>query len=319
MEKYARLLAFLCELIDIQIKKYVSLTRIGIGPDARMNAKLVLDEVGALFLFADQLLSELEHPSQSEQSGKQFETIFNQIKFYFEQEYIRAYAGWLIDENNIHSPEYHRLAQQSDKLQELASDAKISLGAFSPPQTPAQRQCQHDSHEIAYFILDLVVQLKQNPAMELDENTLPVHARKIMLSHIAEPDSRYNKESIWNPIQQLHERCRLFLEQSTLQKSIEKLSRDAANANASKHIDALKDILARFQKVQPDSAIFASTHQWYDIGRESPAVSKEKQTKKSTSYKHFVLFGSVAAAAMASLIYYVTQAQDDTVLNVAKI
>lgn len=65
MKGQKELFEFLCKLVDIQIKKYVSLAQFGVGPDARLNAKLVFDEVNELLGFAEQLLSDLEKQSKN--------------------------------------------------------------------------------------------------------------------------------------------------------------------------------------------------------------------------------------------------------------
>ena len=96
MTKYNKLFEFTHKLINVQIVKYTKLAAFGVGPDARMNASLVLDGVNELIDLSRRLLT----PASVDEVN--FKSIFNQVRFYVEQEKLRAHAGWLLDQNNIH-------------------------------------------------------------------------------------------------------------------------------------------------------------------------------------------------------------------------
>src|SRR5262245_30926496 len=121
IEKHVELCDFLFELIDVQIKKYVKLATVGIGPDARLNSALVFKEVNELLELEGFLLEEMRsNKGSGEIKSSVFNKVFFQVKFYVEQESLRAYAGWLLDENNIHTTVDNRTKQQSSQLESLA-------------------------------------------------------------------------------------------------------------------------------------------------------------------------------------------------------
>ena len=91
MKGQKELFEFLCQLIDIQIKKYVSLATVGVGPDARLNAKLVCDEVSELLEFAE-LITDTKR-TLHEEYPELLHVLFNQVKFYVEQETCKSLCG----------------------------------------------------------------------------------------------------------------------------------------------------------------------------------------------------------------------------------
>ena len=97
---------FLVTWMDIQAKKAKELVSIGIGPDALLSATMVLEVVE----WVKHKLSDLEHHQTS---------ILKKVAFYIECEWVRAYAGWLLDDNKIHNGQYHRLKEQKEVLMQM--------------------------------------------------------------------------------------------------------------------------------------------------------------------------------------------------------
>lgn len=128
MSQKTDLFDFLYLLIDTQITKYVRLATIGFGPDARLNAKLVFNEVSELLELADTLLKQIERGCDSEEHNDEFFSISSQIKFHLEQEKIRADAGLLVAPNNIHEPNQKRATEQLTEFQQIVT--------INSPSTP---------------------------------------------------------------------------------------------------------------------------------------------------------------------------------------
>ncbi|PWY55233.1 hypothetical protein DGG96_13755 [Legionella qingyii] len=249
MKNQKELFEFLCQLIDIQIKKYVALPKIGIGPDARLNGQLVFQEVNELLEFADQLMDEMEHVSNGKAvSLELFSSIFEQIKFYLEQEHLRGYAGWLLDENNIHTPLMARVNEQIKQLKKIADSANIAYSSSSKPITETQRQTEYDSVAIAFYILDLAIKLAENPSIELEEKSLK-HALPILKRNAS---TRYCKEEFAQPIRELHQKCGEFLQQSEDQKSNTLLDKADACIYEKKHREQWSNLLKRYQEIEPN-------------------------------------------------------------------
>lgn len=297
------LFEFLCELIDIQIKKYVDLALRGIGPDARLNAKLVFNEVNELLDFATQLIAEIKAPVVDNSS---FNKLFLQIKFYTEQEYIRAYAGWLLAENNIHATVKERVEQQLEQLQYIAESAHL-ISTDTSPKTETQKQCQHDSIAIAFHILDLVLQIKKTPDMAKPKD-LPSHAFMVLK---AQATSRY--VTFAQEIEQLHQHYKEFLQESLLAKTSTSLEGPAAQIYKDQHEQQLNTLLANYQTLNPKSKLFAEQHQWYQVG-------KPQANTLAKSYSTIGLFGgtlllSGVALLVPLLIKYFASQSDDSILN----
>lgn len=208
----SKFIEFQLKLIENQINKYHDLAKIGIGPDASMNAKLVVYEVEELLAFLETMLQDYYNIS-----NEILESIFTQTYFYIKQEHLRAFSGWLIDANNIHSPLLEFVQKQLSDLEEMAYAANIDISKTYQPDTSVQQQCEHDSHQIAFLILDKAIQLKNDPELDLG-NQIPPHAQKIFRKH-AHPNGRYHQAQIWEPMLRLHTQCQLFLSHSTLEKS----------------------------------------------------------------------------------------------------
>lgn len=286
MNNHMELFEFLCQLIDIQIKKYKALVGFGVGPDARMNAQLVFNEVNELFSFAEKLL---EITSEDEQD---FKLICSQIKFYIEQEYLRGYAGWLLDENNIHTPEIKRVHSQLAQINALGTRAQIDCSISSKPQTLIQKQCEYDSYEIASFILNLAKNIKLDPDMELDSQLIPAHARQVLKRNAI---TRYREPHIAKEIDRLYGQCSNFLKQSELTKSTDLLDQDTSISYVELHKKHLEELLERYKIIAPTSNLFNPQHQWYKIGRSHPEPVK---IASFTPSKTTWLFGGIAAGAI---------------------
>lgn len=121
-----------------------------------------------LLELSEQLANELNiNQDFAPKDNPNFSPIFEQIKFYVEQEHARAYAGWLLDENNIHTPVMSRVNEQLSELKNIGQLAQLDSTQPSKPVTNTQKQCEHDSHTIAFYILDLVKQLQNDEHVEL--------------------------------------------------------------------------------------------------------------------------------------------------------
>ncbi|AWN75175.1 hypothetical protein LEAN103870_16895 [Legionella anisa] len=311
MKNQKELFEFLCELIDIQIKKYVALPKIGIGPDARLNGQLVFQEVNELLGFAEQLIKELENPQQGYADPEHFTTLFNQIKFYLEQEHLRGYAGWLLDENNIHTPLMSRVNEQIKKLKEIAHSANIVYSPESKPVTETQRQTEYDSVAIAFYILDLALKIAENPSIKLEDKSLG-HALPILKRNAT---TRYNKEEFAQPIRELHKKCSDFLTQSESQKGDTLLDKANAEIYERKHREQWSNLLKRYQKIEPDSKLFASEHEWYKIGKLTEETAKPKSAYSS---QNLTLFSGVALGVLVVCMlisYFLKQQNNENLLS----
>lgn len=309
MKGQKELFEFLCKLVDIQIKKYVSLAQFGVGPDARLNAKLVFDEVNELLGFAEQLLSDLEKQSKNKSitSDTQcFAPLFNQIKFYIEQEHARAYAGWLLSENNIHTEVKERVEEQLTELKRIGQLAGIDCSTLSEPKTEIQKQCEYDSIAIAFYILDIAKKIKENPGMELPGN-IPQHAR-IILRHNAE--TRYCSEEIASALQSLHKKYSDFLRQSELQKSSNVLSKEDAEFHQKNHRAKWLDMFQRYAIIAPSSPLLSSEHEWYKV-----ALLTKKKPESNSSCKLFGGIIATSALAIYMLMSYFSQLDNEHVLS----
>lgn len=273
-----------------------------------MNATLVVKQVDELFSLASKLLNlnSSKKFSETKYDHQEFNSIFNQVRFYVEQQFLRGYAGWLIDENNIHSPEYARLKLHKKQVYGIAKNANILTTSAAQPSTDIQTQCQHDSHAIAFLILQLSIKLKEDPEMKLDSE-IPSHAKSILRNHArADGDRRYYEDKIWKPIQTLHTQCKQFLNCSTLTKSTEKLSKEAATIQVKSHKVLLKYLIDKFRDIQPNSKLFTTPYNWmnYDAHQNKSAYS-------CTRLRLFSGITIMSAIAVVSLLYQFTKAQSN--------
>ncbi|MCP0914391.1 hypothetical protein NKV53_08565 [Legionella sp. 27cVA30] len=287
MNPYKELFECLYELINVQIDKYVALATRGVGPDARLNSKLVANEVDELLTFAHQLCVLMHNKAWDMQGHRVYETIFNQIRFYIVQEQTRAHAGWLLDENNFHLGVKQRTDAQLDKLNKIAETTKVNILA-AKPLTATQKQCEHDSIEIAFYILDLAKQIKANPTMQFDpQYKIPKHAQEIMRKNAT---TRYGQFA--NEIDQLHEKYKLFLETSDLEKETGKLQAKEAKTYAEKHKKNCQTLLEKYKKIEPNSKLFAEDYQLPSI-----------ETGVSSSHSQKILFFSGIALVTGLVVF----------------
>lgn len=242
------LLEFLQKLIQVQINKYVELTEIGIGPDALMNAALVYDEVNDLFKIADTLLSHIQSPSTNHIN---IAVLYEQVRFYLEQEYWRGKAGFLIDENNIHSGEMIRLEQQLAFIKQFASDYQIDIKHPALPHNETQRRCLHDSHAIAHFILELAIQVKSDPDTQFSDR-VPKHAEKILRRH-AKANGRYHNQEIYQQIENMFDVSERFLSHSVRHKSELKLTKENALKMKVEHQAQLDALAMEYRSIKSSS------------------------------------------------------------------
>lgn len=310
MKNKKKLFEFLCELTDIQIKKYVALAKFGVGPDARLNAKLVFNEVNELLGFMEELREDLENPEQGYVTPERFTTLFYQTKFYIEQEYVRAYAGWLLSENNIHSEVKERVEEQLNRLKSIGQAAQINCSIPSKPLSDVQKQCEHDSSAIAFHILDLAKSIKENPEIQLPSN-IPPHARIILKLNAT---TRYCAEEFAIPIEELHKKYDNFLRQSELQKSSSVLSKEDAELHQETHRAKWDNLFERYKKIDPSSQLFSPDHEWYKV----VLPTKKKKSESSYSSKNLMLFGGViltSALAIYMLLSYFMHLENENTLN----
>ncbi|WP_454782039.1 hypothetical protein [Legionella sp. WA2022007384] len=312
MNSQKELFEFLCKLIDIQIKKYVALPKIGIGPDARLNGQLVFQEVNELLDFAGQLMDEMEHASGDKPlSSELFSSIFEQVKFYLEQEHLRGYAGWLLDENNIHTPLMARVNEQIKQLKEIAVSANIPYSSSSKPVTETQKQTEYDSVAIAFYILDLAIKLAKNPSLELEEASLK-HALPILKRNAT---TRYCKEEFAQPIRELHQKCSGFLQESESLKSNTQLNKVDAQIYEKKHKEQWLNLLNRYQKIEPNSILFSPEHEWYKIGKLSAEKAQLKSVSSGQNLSFFRGAALVGMVVVCMLLTYLMKQNEENTLD----
>ena len=286
------LLTFIFKLIDVQIKKYSNLADFGVGPDAKLNAKLVLDEVNDLTVLARDYLDNLKKGAESALG------VFRTLTFYINLEYVRARAGWLIDENIIHNTVYERVCDQKKKLEQIAILAGFQ-NEEEKPSTERQKQIQHDSYAIAHVILDTAFALIQNPDAEIRE-TIPSHAKAIVRKHAA-LGGRYQKADIREEIISRHEACNLFLAASPLEKSQFILTVDMAQASALSHRSELDVLLLRFDSEVPEKD--KSKHfSWYQTAiPEKKSVASRGVTMHPGGYCSYSNLFKIAGVGVSLL------------------
>lgn len=292
MNSQKKLFEFLCTLINIQIKKYVALATVGIGPDARLNAKLVFNEVNELLELAQCILKDIEEQKLFHHIV--FQSYFNQVKFYIEQEYTRAYAGWLLDANNIHTPVMDRVQEQLIQIKKIGQAANIDYFSVSEAVTEVQKQCEYDSCAIAFYILDLAKKIKENRDIEPDSN-IPQHARTILKRNAT---TRYCLEEIAKPIDDLHKKYTDFLSHSDFKKSTSLLSKEDAKLYEVQHKEQWQKLFDRYQLIEPSSKLFSPDHEWDKI---SSNITRQKKSESIHASRNPLFFGGIVAAGAVAI------------------
>ena len=303
-----KLFEFVCGLIDRQIEKYDDLARIGIGPDALFSAQLTLDEVVELLDFAKQLMKEIKSPPKD---NSNLIKIFNQVKFYLEQEVLRFKASWLLDENNIHSNGKERVEKELEQLKTIAGE--IIDFSDSMPLTDIQKQCQYNSAAIAFYILNLVKNLNKNSEIE-QPSDVPKHAwRIIKLNASAKRYDLYEKD-----INDLHEQCEEILQASTLEKTPSNLMKEQVHQYKKEHKRELNILLMQYGEFYSKTQVISKdnlSNAIEEIHSEIPHKLTSTATKKS-SVSPCSFFGKVMVAG-ALLSYLLMEYVENQLQNEA--
>jgi hypothetical protein len=216
------LLSFLFKMIEAKIKDYHQLAKIGVGPDARLIARLISEEVTALLGYAEALLKSRGPNGFSPQV---YNNLFPQIKFYVGLEHLRSRAGYLVDDNNIHNITHRRAEQQVKDLESLETEESklITFKAHSA----SERQIEHDSYEVAYLVIKSAVALIENPDVEIEAKTAFGHGLDRMKGQAAS-GGRYHRLDVHEAIYTFYTNCHTFLRDSRLKKRTHDLqSREA--------------------------------------------------------------------------------------------
>lgn len=286
--KHDKLFEFVVELIDIQIQKYLSLAIYGVGPDARLNALLVCDEVAELLQAGGLLLKEMKAVVDGACGNSVFLGTAHLMKFYLEQESLRSNAGHLLDDNNIHAGVKGRTAHQLKQLKDIVHD-EIDFSIESLPETAVQRQCQYDSNQIARKILNLARIIRENPDIEL-EPEIPKHAQVALRQN-----ARGRYVILADEIDKLYQKCDQFLMIADSNSGSSELSPQQAKIFEKNHREAFNRLITKFKQIQPDSRLFSSAHQYYRVGQPSlnsadddiPALSVVPLEKKHSEWSFF--------------------------------
>lgn len=300
MSQYTRLFEFLSDLIDIQIKKYVDLAKLKVGEDAIISAALIHEEVNELLGFAEKLLTAIETNSKSDaMDSTTFDSVFEQVKFYVEQEHLRSYAEWLLIENNSKQTVYARTKEQLSRLSEIKS---IDTG-LSQPVTEVQRQCQHDSIRVVYSILNLAIELRNDPKKEFD--SIPEEKLRTLRSNATK---RYIE--LQDEIDELHQKSKEFLQQLDMEVFNAELSFDSAKLKSKDHDLKLKSLLSHYKEITSPSPSLPSKEK---VDKNSVStkkdVSKDVPVKESSFFSpsNLLFFGAVALAAVIFVPRLLTQ------------
>ncbi|MBA2648752.1 MAG: hypothetical protein H0U75_03975 [Legionella sp.] len=250
MEKQKELFVFLCNYIEIQIKKYNALSSLGAGPDDRLNTRLVVNGVSELLSLATELFNDIKSKTINE--GK-FETIFEQTRFYLEQERFRAESVWLVAPSIINTTLKTRLNYQLEVLKKIAFYKGLDVSQPAKPKTKIQKQCEYDSYLISLNILKLALQYYDNPAGEVTEidpalhQTLKRHAsgRYVMLN----PEITY-----------MYNRCIIFMRNSNKQVSTPTFSPEQIQKQGKHHEKMLKDLMHGYKRMEPSYTSMGHTN-----------------------------------------------------------
>ncbi|MGC1182388.1 hypothetical protein [Legionella sp.] len=301
---YDALFEFVYELINTQIEKYVNLVKIGIGPDASINANLVLDEVTELMDSAKNLLMHIEKPPHTHE---EFVIILEQVRFYLEQEQLRGTASYLLDENKVHSGQIDWMNKQFGVFSEFSAAADIDMSRPALAITESQKQCEHDSNAIAFYILDIAKKLKSDPKIEF-EQSFPKHAAIILRRNASPEINRYNQPNISQKIDELHARTNTFLKQSNLKKRDDLFCIADLNKKQLTHQELLTQLLSRYQLVKPNSKLFSQEDQDHQI---SSTQSKSILNSVLSKRGFFSTVAVIGIPISLVLINYLKQKQED--------
>jgi hypothetical protein len=286
MPNYNKFFEFTCQLIQTLI------TRLDPDPDVRTNPFLALEEISELIEIANELLRLINyrHPLEPEQKKAFFTMHFNKVRFYVEQEHLRAHAGWLIDPNDIQNAFYQRTTKQLSQIKLLAAEFQIDIQKPAAFSTGIQWRCGYDSRTIAFKMLNLAVMMRENPSTDLTALHLSDRAQTMLRTHVETPESRYFNPEFFTPIQALHKEHKIFLDES----------KQVTIPNTLTEADAEKKKIANQEN-------FKNLMDLMDYYRK---------TNASRSYRYAAMFGlfSVAVAALYTT-HWLYQSVDSTRQN----
>lgn len=237
-------LNYIFEVIEKQIQSYGALARIGVGPDARLIARLDSHQVTALLACANRLLNSVTADGIDPDV---YTNVFGEVEFYVKHEYLRSSAGHLVDDNNVHNATYKRAASQHERLKSFETAAtKQQLFKLT---NDAQRQHEHDSRAIAYFVVDTACTLIANPEAEIEAKEAFGHGLDKMRQH-AIPGGRYHDPEIAAQLKETYDDCKLFLMLSRLTKSTDLLLSPEAKVKQDQDRKTLSSLRERFSQLR---------------------------------------------------------------------
>lgn len=287
-----QLVEFVFTLIDVQIKKYSRLAEAGVGPDAKTSAALIRSQVNDLLELLKHYLN-LEKPSQNDVL-----TLAQSVKFYLDCEYLRGRAGWLLDDNNIHNTVYERVSTQKKELGILCERMEGWVDIDRMALTSVQQQYLHDSHAIAFRILNIAVRLKEDPeCIDLDKEKIPPHALKIIRRH-AQPGGRYHDDELGAEIVTSFRSSEDYLDHSLLKKSAIELDKEAAATCRVENRAAFQTLLTTFLDKHPNRSLANADFKWLEVA-EIPARPVEPTARPLIKWGLFAAGFAIAVAYAA--------------------
>jgi hypothetical protein len=302
------LFEFTCKLIKSQIDKYVHLEKIGVGPDARLNSRVVYDEVNDLFRLANELFQMLKSKTPMQ---NQFNIIYQQIRFYVEQEYMRGYAGLLIASVGPHKQVHRRTMDQKKVLHDIALAANIDITQSAAPITKAQKQCEVESHYIAHRILDYAVRLINNPNDPLN-NAEDRTIRQDIITALKKSVTRY--QSLRTEIEVLHTQCEQYFKINEKPTILPFLEKDVLTYKA-EHDKEFKQLLNTYKEINPASPLVSADYNgWYIVKGRPP----EYQEKPQSYASQLGFYGKAAGFSLvcALVAYIASQLQyEENIFN----
>ncbi|MCC5791242.1 MAG: hypothetical protein JJT82_01335 [Legionellaceae bacterium] len=295
--KAQHIMEFAFQYIDIQIKKYHRLASVGVGPDAKVSAALIQSQVTELL---EALTPLVQQDAPSDQDCLAFAGL---MRFYLDCEYLRGRAGWLLDDNRIHNTVYERVSQQQAALDAICAESEDGALWTEKALSPLQQQYWHDSHAIAFRILDLVRLLKENPQRtDLGADNNLGHGLRIMRQH-ARPDGRYYEEAISAELVERWKDSQQFLQHSLLEKSTRQCDKETARQHVEEDRQQWQQLFTQFLQCYPDSALGKADHSWFEVATLTPTP------KAAHGLRHLGLFSvdiALTAADAGELDWFPT-------------
>lgn len=295
MEHNQLVIAFTFKLIDIQIQKYEALVSRGIGPDAALSAYLACQQV-------TDLLESLEtYLNTDEPSDALTLDMASKLKFYFDCEYLRGRAGWLMDDNRVHNIIFERLEEQQTDFQEIESGISETISTDHLIFQDKYMQYLHDSHQIAFNILKMAVTLKADPSHDFGDDHHLGHGLMIMRRN-AKPMGRYHQPEIAKELESMFGASKTYLSDSHLQTSTLRLEKDTAVQSQATHKKWLDNLLVKFRELAPDHALFGSDPGWYKVATIGARPKPVLAPQSSSHLLKWGMFGLLAAGSAAYVL-----------------